>query len=91
MTQDSGLLLSVQRSFQQGAGWRFNTRPVALVQRPAIRSFTRETFSRLGPPPATSVRPTWTRSGFLCRIATSTLVLAGMPFRVPVGGTMQRR
>ena len=82
MTQGSGILLSVQRSFQQGAGWRFNTRPVDLVQRPAIRSFTRETLLPVGTSTgdecATDVDAL--RCGSLYRIATSTLVPAGMPF-----------
>lgn len=82
MTEGKGIYLSVQRSFPRGASWRTDMRPVNLVQRPAIRSFTRETFPRLGPPPAASVRLTSPRlrRGSLYRIATGMLVPAGMSF-----------
>jgi len=82
VTEGRGIYLSVQRSFPRGASWRTDMRPVNLVQRPAIPSFTRETFLPVGPPPAASVRLTSPRlrRGSLHRIATSTLVPAGMSF-----------
>jgi hypothetical protein len=80
--QGSRILLSIQRPFPQGAGWRFNMRPVNLAQRPAIRCFTRETFLPVGSSVGGECvsRPDAPTRGSLYRIATSTLVPAGMSF-----------
>jgi hypothetical protein len=93
VTGGRGIYLSAQRPFPRGARWRFNVRPVNLVQRPTIRSFTRETFLPVG-------------SSAGCDCATDLGALAlRIPLPncyqhlgagrhvvcVPVGGAMQRR
>jgi hypothetical protein len=77
-----GILLSVHRRFPGGASSRFDMQSVNLVQMEPSRVSRVKLFARLGPPPAASVRLTSTRPrcGSLSRIATSTLVPAGMPF-----------
>ena len=82
MTEGRRIFLSVQRPFPRGAGWRFDMRPVNLVQRPAIRCFTRETFLPVGSSVGGEAcrRPDAPTRGSLYRIATSTLVPAGMSF-----------
>jgi hypothetical protein len=93
VTEGSGIFLSVQRPFPRGASWHFNMRPVNLVQRPAIRSFTRETLlpvgssvggecvSRLDAPTPRMPLPNCHQ-----HVGAGRHVI-----RVPVGGAMQRR
>lgn len=82
MTEGRGVLLSVQRRFPRGASSRFDMQSVNLVQMQPSGVSRVKLFSWLGPPTAASVRLTSTRPrcGSLYRIATSTLVPAGMPF-----------
>ena len=93
MTEGRGIYLSVQRSFPRGAGWRIDMRPVNLVQRPAIRSFTRETFPPVGSS-AGGERAT-DLAALAPRVSSPNChqhVGAGRHvLRVLVGGAMQRR
>ena len=93
MTEGRGIYLSVQRSFPRGASWHTDMRPVNPVQRPAIPSFTRETFlpvgSSAGGERATdlaALAPRLSSSNCHQRVGAGRHVL-----RVPVGGAMQRR
>ena len=93
MTEASGILLSVQRPFPQGAGCRFDKQSVNLVQISAIRSFTCETLLPVGSSAGGE------RATDLALLAPWVSlpnchqhVGAGRHVRrVPVGGAMQRR
>lgn len=93
MTEGRGIYLSVQRSFPRGASWRTDMRPVNLVQRPAIPSFTRETFLPVGSS-AGGERAT-DLAALAPRVSSPNChqhVGAGRHvLRVLVGGAMQRR
>jgi hypothetical protein len=90
---EGGIYLSVQRSFPRGASWRSDMGSVNLVQGPAIRSFTRETFLPVGSS-AGSERAT-DLAALAPRVSLPNChqhVGAGRHvLRVPVGGAMQRR
>ena len=82
MIEGRGILLSVHRRFPRGTSSRFDMQSVNLVQMERSRVSRVKLFARLGPPPPASVRLTSTRRrcGSFYRIASSTLVPAGMPF-----------
>jgi hypothetical protein len=93
VTEGRGIYLSVQRSFPRRARWRTDMRPVNLVQRPAIPSFTRETFlpvgSSAGGERATdlaALAPWVSSPNCHQHVGAGRHVL-----RVAVGGAMQRR
>ena len=92
MTEGRGVYLSIQSSFPRGASWRTDMRPVNLVQRPAIPSFTRETFPPVGssaggehPTDLAALAPQVSSPNCHQHIGAGRHVL-----HVPMGGAMQR-